>query len=141
MQTAEIPQTEIRPATDEDLEFLFHAYASSREAEFAAASWPAPQLESFLRMQFNIRSRGYEAQFPNARTYVVSCEKRDAGALIVDRGESVITLIDIVVVPEFRGRNMGTGLIMELLSEGKPVELTVGTVNTAAKRLYERLGF
>ena len=67
-----------------------------------------------------------------------------AGSIIVFRGAREIRLLDIALLPEFRGRGIGASLIAILISEASrselPVRLSVLKGNRAA-RLYGRLGF
>jgi ribosomal protein S18 acetylase RimI-like enzyme len=74
----------------------------------------------------------------------VLLDDQRVGRLIVDRGERELILVDISLIPEQRGRGIGTHLIRELLFEAssttKSVRLHVLHTNPA-KHLYERLGF
>ena len=67
-----------------------------------------------------------------------------AGRLYVHRREREIRIMDIALLPEFRGRGIGTKLLNEILMEGertgRPVTIHVESFNPA-RRLYERLGF
>ena len=50
-------------------------------------------------------------------------------------------LDDLYVLPEYRGRGVGTAVLRRCLAQGKPVYLYVFTGNTRALALYEREGF
>jgi ribosomal protein S18 acetylase RimI-like enzyme len=62
----------------------------------------------------------------------------------VHRGESEIRIVDIALLPDYRGNGIGTALLRDLFSEadaaGKTVTIHVERFNPAL-RLYERLGF
>jgi len=66
------------------------------------------------------------------------------GRLYVHRGPSEIRVVDIALLPEYRGAGVGTSLLQDLLAEGdaagKSVTIHVERMNPAL-RLYERLGF
>jgi len=68
----------------------------------------------------------------------------DAGRLLVARWAREIRIVDIALLPAFRGRGAGSGLLAELLDEatemGKALSIHVERDNRAM-RLYERLGF
>jgi ribosomal protein S18 acetylase RimI-like enzyme len=135
------PPLSFRNASDTDKEFLFRCYAATRAAEFEALGWPDVQLEAFLRMQYDARSRGYKSEFPDAQVLIVEYDGFPAGALTIDRTGPSTRLIDIAVLPEFQGKNIGTTVIRWLLDEGDPVELSVAANNLGAQSLYGRLGF
>ena len=64
--------------------------------------------------------------------------------MYVDRRPADIRIVDIALVPAFRGRGIGTRLISALQDEaasaGRSVSIHVEVHNPAAS-LYERLGF
>jgi ribosomal protein S18 acetylase RimI-like enzyme len=67
-----------------------------------------------------------------------------AGRLYVDRRPGDLRIVDVALLPEFRGRGIGEALIRDLqraaAAEGRIVSIHVELTNPAA-RLYERLGF
>ncbi len=67
----------------------------------------------------------------------------DVGRLIVDRGDDELHIVDIILLPAFRGAGVGTALVRRLLVEadavGLPVRCEVAFDN-AARRFWERLG-
>jgi ribosomal protein S18 acetylase RimI-like enzyme len=134
----------LRPAGDDDCEFLYRVYVGARAGEFAALSWSGPQLDAFLRMQFNAQQAAYRGAFPNARHSIILCDGEPAGRLLVARTDEGLRLVDISLLPERRGAGVGAALIKELQDEagreGVPLRLQVLKTNPAL-RLYERLGF
>ena len=133
----------LRPAGPEDESFLFRVYASSREAEISATGWDEAQKFAFLEMQYRAQSTSYRA---NLRAWydVIVVGGLDAGRLLVDRSGSVISLADIGLLPEDRGKGIGGVVIRAVLDEAAqarlPVRLHVEPFNSAL-RLYQRLGF
>src|SRR3569623_2003586 len=96
-------------------------------------------------MQFQMQTMSYAMQFPNAEQRVIKFQGLDAGRLIVDRTSTAISLTDIAVLPEFRGKGIAT-TVSERLQEkatrtGRNVELTVERMNERAFELYRRLAF
>jgi ribosomal protein S18 acetylase RimI-like enzyme len=135
----------LRLARQEDQEFLFKLYASTRQAEVAAFGWDPTQQEAFLRMQFNAQRRSYASAYPAAVEQIVELDRQPAGRLVVARGDgAVATLVDIALLPEHCGGGIGGGLLRDLLDRCKQeqtsLRLQVLKTNPAA-RLYERLGF
>jgi ribosomal protein S18 acetylase RimI-like enzyme len=134
----------LRPASDSDRVFLFQVYASTRSDELVHVGWSAEQLHAFLSMQFDAQHRYYHENFPSARFDVIELNDKPAGRLYVERQAEEIRVVDISLLPEYRGRGYGGSLLRILLSEagaaGKRVVLHVERHNRAV-RLYQRLGF
>lgn len=139
-----IPQTSLRPAGADDREFLFALYANTREEELSIVPWSPEQKEEFLRMQFHAQGVHYESHFPCASFDVITAGEERAGRLIVDRRPAEIHIIDIALMPEYRGRGIGSAYLNQLANEahgrGVPLRIFV-EFNNPAQRLYERLGF
>lgn len=135
----------LRNFTTEDEAFLYRVYVSMREEELSALGWDAAQQELFLKMQFNIQHRAYTFNYPQADSYIIIADGEQAGRLMLNRTDEEIFMIDLALLPEYRGSGIGSTLFKELLAEGaefgKPVVLHVLKDNTKAIRLYERLGF
>ncbi|MBK6749161.1 MAG: GNAT family N-acetyltransferase [Acidobacteria bacterium] len=139
------PIITLRDATDDDADFLFAAYRSTRAAEVTMLGWDEAQQDAFLRMQFELQTRSYAMQVPNAATSVIVCGTERAGRLIVNRTKTAISLTDIIVMPEFRRGGIAAKLIGQLQKEAAekrvPLELSVDKANSAAIALYSKLGF
>ena len=134
----------LRPEETEDQEFLYALYASTREEELAPVPWDAAQKAAFLRMQFAAQSRHYHAEFADCDFLVVLADEVPIGRLYLDRREHALHIVDIALLPSWRGKGIGSALLASILAEadqvGKPVSLYVEGFNRAAQ-LYERLGF
>lgn len=142
--TVEPAAFSLRPATDEDLPFLRRVYASTRTAELATVPWTTDEKQHFLSFQFEAQHRYYHKHFPDAAFDVVLADGEPVGRLYVDRRDAEIRLIDIALLPEHRGRGIGSRLLAALLSEAarcrRPVRIHVERDNPALS-LYLRLGF
>jgi len=134
----------LRPFRADDQEFLFRLYASTRRHEIAAFGWPEAQQHAFLHMQFNAQQRWYEMSYGQADHQIIEQEGAAIGRLLVLRQPGSILLVDIALLPEFRGQGIGGELIGKLIQECDqrklPLRLQVQRVNPA-QRLYARLGF
>ena len=134
----------LRPAGASDRDFLLRVYASTREQELRLVNWSADQKAAFVQMQFGAQDSYYREQYARATFDVIEVESEAAGRLYVDRLEDEIRIIDITLLPEHRGRGIGTTLIRQLLDEAaagrKRLSIHVERHNPA-RRLYERLGF
>jgi ribosomal protein S18 acetylase RimI-like enzyme len=134
----------LRPVRDDDSDFSARVYASTRDQELAPLPWTADQKATFIAQQFAAQSIHYAKHYADASWDVIVIDGRRAGRLIVHRGDVEINVVDIALLPEYRGRGVGTTLLRAILSEadaaGLPVTVHVEHMNPA-RRLYERLGF
>ncbi|MFW6077993.1 MAG: GNAT family N-acetyltransferase [Gemmatimonadota bacterium] len=134
----------LRDATPDDRELLYRVYASTRREELAAVPWSGEQKDAFLRMQFDAQDRHYREHYADAAFHVVERHGEPVGRLYVARWPDEIRIVDIALLPEHRGRGIGTALLEALLAEadaaGSGVSIHVERFNRA-RRLYERLGF
>ncbi|HSU16256.1 MAG TPA: GNAT family N-acetyltransferase [Longimicrobium sp.] len=134
----------LRPITEDDLSFLFLLYASTRVEELAQVPWTDEQKVAFLRQQFGAQHSWWQEHYSGARFDLVLVDRVPVGRLYVDVWEREIRIVDIALVPEYRGGGIGTMLLRRVFDEGdaagKPVSIHVEVFNPA-RRLYERLGF
>jgi len=134
----------LRPAGDADLEFLYRLYASTRADEMALVDWAAEQKEQFLCMQFNAQHSFYHEHFTEAEFDIIQQAGLDIGRLYVDRRPAEIRIIDIALMPDYRGKGVGGEIMQSLLDEAADCSKSV-TIhvehNNPALRLYKRLGF
>ena len=136
---------ELVSETVADENFLAEVYFSTKGDEFAALGWDAEQLGQLLAMQYKIQKQAYQLQFPDAENLIIWMEKEKIGRLIVNRSATDLRLVDISLLPKFRGSGVGTKIITDLQNEAGeknlPLTLTVAQNNPAAFRLYQKLGF
>ena len=138
------PAVELRPATDSDLPFLARVFASTRAEELLPLPWSDEHKRAFLAQQFAAQSADYARNYPDASFDVVIVDGEPAGRLILDRGERELHIVDIALLPEHRGRGIGTRLLRPLLDEADRGDLTVAIYVESSNRalsLYRRLGF
>lgn len=136
---------ELRPADDADTAFFAALYASTREDELAPTPMTRAQKDMFLAQQFAAQTAHYARSRAGAAFNVVLVDGERAGRLILDeQGSGEIGIVDISLLPEHRGRGIGTRLLTPVLERadalGRPVAIHVERFNPA-RRLYLRLGF
>ncbi len=137
------PGVKLRPITPEDEDFLYRVYAGTRE-DIAQLTWHQKQQEEFLKLQFMAQHKQYKEQFCNGDFQIILLDEKPVGRFYVNRTEDEIRIVDIALLPEFRGKGFGSSLLKQVLAEGKqkrlPVRIHVQQSNPAF-HLYERLGF
>lgn len=130
--------------TEEELEFLYRVYASTRTEEMAMTGWSEKQVEEFLRMQFRLQHTQWLQNYKKAKFEIILYNKVPAGRLYVDRRQDDIRIIDIALLPEFRRQGIGSKLMNDLIAEADQKQVTLSLHvehNNPAMGLYERLGF
>jgi ribosomal protein S18 acetylase RimI-like enzyme len=134
----------LRPATAADRELLEAIYAGTREPELALVAWDDTAKRAFLAQQFDAQDKHYREHYPGATFDVIEADGVPAGRLYVHWGDADIRIMDIALLPEFRGRGIGTQLLRDLLEAGRTSGCSVSIHverDNPAQRLYERLGF
>lgn len=122
---------------------MLRVYASVREPELEASGLPREQWGAFIEHQFEAQSQAY-AKYPGTSFKVVLVDGEPAGRLIVARWPEELRVVDIALLPEFRGRGIGESLMREVIEEaeerGVKASIHVERLNPA-QHLYTRLGF
>ena len=144
----EIPIAEhpvLRPVAETDDAFLRTLYRSTREAELAGVPWPDAQKAAFCDMQFNAQRAGYRQTFPDAE-HVLICAAggEPAGRFIKARQDGALRLVDIALLPAYRGRGWGSTIIESLQHEAAALNVALCLSvekHSPALALYQRLGF
>jgi ribosomal protein S18 acetylase RimI-like enzyme len=135
----------LRPVTDEDRELLFAVYSSTRADELALVAWSDDQKSQFLRHQFQAQDLEYRRAYPDGEFAVIELSGEPVGRLYLRRGASDTRIVDLAILPEFRGRGVGGRLLGDLAREAdaaaRTLSIHVEALNSGARRLYERFGF
>ena len=134
----------LRSVEKKDDFFIETVYRSTREEELKITNWTEEQKGEFIKMQSSAQLAEYKIKFPGATFQVIVLMKKDAGRFYTWENENEIRLIDITLLPQFRGKGIGTFLLGELIKKSekgrKKISLHVDPVNPALK-LYLRSGF
>lgn len=137
------PSLSLRPANENDRPFLLRVYAGTREPELEASGLPREQWSAFVEHQFTAQSRHYES-YEDTSYDIVLVDGEPAGRLIVARWPEELRVVDIALLPRYRGRGTGGALMRRLIEEaeerGVKTSIHVERFNPA-QRLYTRLGF
>jgi len=134
-------QLTLRPVETGDQAFLLALVESTRE-DLAILDRAVRAM--LVRMQYEAQLSDYRRRFPNLEENVVLSDGCPAGRLIVARNRDEIRVVDIGLLPAFRGQGLGRRLLALLQGEsrqsGRPLRLHVLQGNPAGE-LYRRLGF
>lgn len=126
----------LRPATAADYQWLWRLKRETMRGyvEQTWGGWDDVAQEDFFR-------RSYKPHY----VQLVMLGRERAGLLHVEREAGAIFLANIQIHPDYQNHGLGTAVIRSLLQSAQslrlPVRLQVLKVNTAAQRLYIRLGF
>lgn len=139
-----IAEPTFRPIGAADQAFLQRLYASARESEMSRSGWPAEAIVEFLGQQFTLQHRYYQEHFPDGEFWVIEADGQAIGRLYLYWGETTLQIIDITLLPEYRGVGLGSKLLGDLLARAAARGLAVGLHvegDNPVLRLYRRLGF
>jgi ribosomal protein S18 acetylase RimI-like enzyme len=133
-----------RPIADDDMQFLAQVYASTRKQDLALASMPVMQKAALLLLQFRAQHAHFQKHYPQADLLVIMGGGNEIGRLYLARWPAQHGIIDLALLPEYRGHGAGEVLLRDLMDEaaaaGKSLSVLVEKFDRAM-RLYQRLGF
>ncbi len=134
----------LRPSGENDIQFIVAVYRSTREEELKLTNWTEEQKSAFIYMQSMAQLAEYKSNYPGAAMQVVMYKKQDAGRFYTWENEEEIRIIDITLLPQYKGKGIGSMLLNNLIKKSKEskkkITLHVDPLNRALK-LYIRLGF
>lgn len=135
----------LRPVTPADREFLRALYRSTREQELAPVPWTEEAKRVFLDSQFDLQDAEYRRAYPAGHFDVIELDDAPVGRLYVHEGPCDSRIVDLALVPESRGKGIGTQLLAALAHDAdrrrRTLSIHVESFNLGARRLYERIGF
>lgn len=131
----------LRPAEPADADFEHALYASTRDDLRPLG----PEVfDGLVGMQFRAQSMSIKLEHPDAEHKIVLVENLPVGRLVIDGAVDPIEVIDVALLPQYRGQGIGTSVLRGVLAQadrmGRAIMLHVEKQSRAV-RLYERLGF
>jgi ribosomal protein S18 acetylase RimI-like enzyme len=137
-------QLRMRIAQAEDESFLFNLFAESQD-HLAALRSNEIVWRRLVELQYQGRQISYEARTPEAENLLLlDPQGSPLGRILVDRRPHRWRIVDLALMPAWRGRGIGTQVLREYQRQaataGASLELQVTPLNPA-RRLYERMGF
>lgn len=135
----------LRDECDDDVPFLRALYATTRQAEMAAAAgWSDVQKLAFLAQQFAAQRADYRTRIADCRFAVIERDGTPIGRLYLQRRVAHLHIVDITLLPVVRGRGLGSAILQAVIERARTVGYGVGLVaerGNPALNLYRRLGF
>jgi N-acetylglutamate synthase-like GNAT family acetyltransferase len=132
------------PITPVDAPFLFSLYAQTRGEELKPVPWDEGQKLAFLQHQFQAQHEHYTSKYKDASFEIINLDASPIGRLYIAELPDEMRIIDITILEKFRGKNIGTTLIEEILhgadKKNKAVQIYLET-NDRSANLFTRLGF
>jgi ribosomal protein S18 acetylase RimI-like enzyme len=135
---------QLRTESEGDIAFLKRLYISIRWPELEPTAWPDDAKVDFLRSQFEMQRRHYRTHYSDAAFAVLEQRAEPAGRLYLLRGPEDFRIVDISLLPEYRGQGVGTALLRAVIQEATTKQASVSIhveKFNPAQRLYRRLGF
>lgn len=135
----------LRPEANGDEAFLFALFSSVKAPEMALMPIDERSKEQLLRMQYRSMTASYRAGFPAARFEIIELDAARIGRLITEVQPDHVYYVDLALLPQARGRGLGTALMTAALEEprrlGVPCRVKVMADNIVSLRLWARLAF
>ncbi|GLK52485.1 GNAT family N-acetyltransferase [Maricaulis virginensis] len=136
----------LRPAQAKDEAFLRAVHDSGRAWEFEPlrAAGKDDLLAKIYKQQYAAQHDVYFNAFTLAKYAVIEWCGQPIGRLYADFRDHEIRILDLNILPAYRGRRIGEIIVRSLCAqaatEHKPVTLQVHPLNRA-RAFYQRLGF
>lgn len=135
----------LRREVTSDEDFLRRLYISLRWEELVPViDWTDQQKITFLESQFTSQRHHYGKYYAQGDFAIIEREQTPIGRLYLFRSPRETRIVDIGLLPEWRGQGLGTLFLRAVLAEasaaGRKVSINVEVFNPA-RRLYDRLGF
>ena len=127
-----------------DYDFLAELYISTRWQEMQQAPWTDDQRREFLMQQFAAQTEHYRVHYPDASRQIIRVGDQPAGRLYLDDIDNEIRIVDIALLPQFRGHGIGNNILTDIINRAdkKNRSVTIHVEkNNPALGLYQRLGF
>ncbi len=134
----------LRPETAEDLFFLRELYLSVRDGESGFRDLDPSARTAAPEQQFEWQHAQYHAANPHEWFTIVMVDDKPAGRFYLVLHAASLRVIDISLLPEFRGHGIGTQQMLNVRAEsvrtGLPIRLSV-VADDVVRGFYKHLGF
>ena len=135
----------LRAESPSDAAFLAELFAIRAAPMLHLAGLAEPQVTQLVAIQHRAQTASYRSAFPGACFLVAELDDAPVGRLIVDEECGVAYVVDIALLPAWRGRGLGPALITDLQrrqgAAGGRVRAEVAVDNAASLTMFAKLGF
>jgi GNAT superfamily N-acetyltransferase len=133
-----------RPSVAEDSAFMLELYASTSQDVLDDLGWTIGSQRTFVIMQAQTEEWNRARLYPGMDRLTICVDDLAVGRLLVCMRNNILHLVDLSLLPRYRGNGIGTQLMTEILEEARnarvPVKVKVRK-DSGAIRFVERLGF
>ena len=133
-----------RPSVAEDSALMLELYASTSKDVLDDLGWTIGSQRTFVIMQAQTEEWNRGRLYPGMDRLTICVDDMPVGRLLVCMRNNVLHLVDLSLLPRFRGNGIGTQLLSEILEEARnarvPVKVKIRK-NSGAIRFVERLDF
>lgn len=134
----------LRPIESQDQPFVKQLFRSVRP-HLALPGLPTDVVEALITQQYQLQQNHYATQWPTASSFIILLANGAIGKIVLNEGKQSLHIIDLALMPEHRGKGVGTALLRTIQAvadkNGASVGLSVDKQNSLAKKLYLSLGF
>lgn len=140
----DVRRVTLRESVAGDAELMLELYAATSERELQAMGWTLGDQPTFVIMQAQTQEWKRARRYPHLDRLVICVDGEPAGRLLVSCETALLEIVDIALLPRYRGRGIGTHLLAQVLEEARatrvPVQAAIAEDNKALV-LFGRLGF
>jgi GNAT superfamily N-acetyltransferase len=133
-----------RPSVAEDSAFMLELYASTSKDVLDDLGWSIGGQRTFVIMQAQAEEWNRARLYPGMDRLTICVDEMPVGRLLVCLRNNILHMVDLSLLPRFRGLGIGTQLMGEIIEEARnarvPVKVRVRK-DTSGVRFVERLGF
>jgi ribosomal protein S18 acetylase RimI-like enzyme len=135
----------VRAGSPGDEPFFREVYFSLRAEALQLARLTEAARRDQIDREFDSRQATYRLDFPGVCFHVLECGGEPVGRCYLQESLAGCFVVDLILLPAWRGRGLGTQLLRRLIDEAKAtrrsLRLHVEKANARAYAFYRRLGF
>lgn len=117
---------------------------SDNDVPFLLSVYQLPEISRFISIDEN-NYFTYVTESPNVYFYKIYLDEVLVGCIHIERFNKTLCM-DIVVIPQYQRKSIGTQIIRDIQSGVLPIhfdriEISIDESNIPSKKLFEKMGF